>query len=121
MYPKQYCDFDYASRTNGKKPAQEFYNSLPDEEKDNFRVLADKLGEEGTITNTQKFKKLQTKEDIWQFSTYNYRLLCFKLKRCWFFTNGFPKTSQATPPRYIRMAIQIKKEHLRRMKKKKGT
>jgi len=116
MYRKLLLEFDYASRTNGKKPAKEFYDSLPDEERVNIRVLLNKLGEEGKLAKN-RFKKLHGC-DIWQLSTYDYRLLCFQVGKCYFFTNGFAKQGQTTPQRIIDLAVDIMKEHLRRKSNK---
>ena len=118
MYRKLHLDFDYASRTNGKKPAKEFYDSLPDEERVNIRVLLNKLGEEGKLAK-HRFKKLHGC-DIWQLSTYDYRLLCFQDGKCYFFTNGFAKECKVTPKRYVDLAKEIRREHLGIMRRKKG-
>lgn len=118
MYPGLHYDFDYASRTNGKKPAEEFYYDLPVEERDTFKVLADKLGKEGKLAKN-RFKKLSGC-DIWQLSTYDHRILCFLSGRCFLFTNGFPKTGADTPPRHIELAKKIRKEHFAKMRQMKG-
>ncbi len=111
MYHRLHWDFDYASSQNRQKPAKKHYDSLTDEEKVELKLLLDKLGKEGTLSK-RKFKKLQGC-DIWQLSMKNHRMLCFKLDRCFLFTNGFPKKSQHTPKRYVDLAKRIMKEHLR--------
>ena len=120
MYPRKIFDFDYARYQNGQKPAKRYFDNLPDEAQDNIKILLNKLGDEGELANN-RFKKLSGC-DIWQLteSQLRIRMLCFKLGRCWFFTNGFPKTSQATPPRFVKLAKRIMKEHIKGMKKVKG-
>ena len=120
MYPRKIFDFDYACHQNAQKPAKRYFDNLPDKVQADIKVLLNKLGDEGELADN-RFKKLSG-FDIWELTETqsNIRMLCFKIGRCFFFTNGFPKTSRETPPRFINVAERIMREHIGRMRKVKG-
>lgn len=107
-----YWKIDFARRQNGRKPAKEFIESLDEKAQIRFRVLFETVTNRHIFTNTQKFKKLKGRGQIWQFTSGDYRILAYCSGNTFFLTNGFRKEQNVTERRYIKSAVNIKNEHL---------
>ncbi len=103
---------------NGKKPVDEFLESLSTKEaKKVFWVL--KLVKELSPVPTEYFKKLQNTDGIWEVRAAHgnnaFRLLgFFDNGNLVILTNGFAKKTQKTPSEEIELAEKRKKDYLRR-------
>ena len=109
----------YARLLNGKRPALGYIENL---QKTDWAKLAKsfrKIAQIGKIQNTERFRKLHTKSGkIYEFKIYpKARVLCFQLGKTWLLTHGFDKETGDTPPRQIKRAEQIMKEHLSLLQK----
>jgi hypothetical protein len=62
---------------NGSCPVGEFLDALPDSDRKKLDVQFERLGEHGKITNREKFRKLADSENIFEFKSFQIRLLCF--------------------------------------------
>jgi phage-related protein len=107
----------YARRTNGKRPAFDYIETL---EKEDWAKLAKsftKMAEVGSIGNPEKFRKLGGRSGkIYEFKIHpKVRVLCFQYGRTWFLTHGFDKETGKTPPRQIERAEEIMKEHIEQL------
>lgn len=77
---------------DGSCPAGEFLDGLDPSDRRKLDVLFEMLGNHGRISNREKFKKLQGSEDVWEFKSYQIRLLCFFAPgKCLLLTNGVIK------------------------------
>lgn len=54
-----------------------FLNSLDPKDRRKVDVLFELMGEKGSISNKEKFKKLEGSEGIFEFKSFQVRLLCF--------------------------------------------
>ena len=75
--------------------AQEFIDELEESDQKKIFVLLRYTGDNGPPKNLEKFKKLE--EDIWEFKSFQVRLLCFFDKnQLIILTHGFVKKSKKT-------------------------
>lgn len=104
----------YARRSNGKRPAKEYIESLqkPDRAKLAKRFIY--LAQIGQIYTREQFRKLGGKSGkIFEFKVLpGIRVLCFHQGNKWLLTHGFKKQMGKTPPKEIQRAEQIMKEHM---------
>lgn len=61
----------------GSCPVGEFLDALDQGDRRKLDVLFERLGEHGKISNTEKFKKLAGSEKIFEFKSFQIRILCF--------------------------------------------
>ena len=54
-----------------------FLNALDHKERRKLDVLFEYMGMQGRITNSEKFKKLEGSDGIFEFKSFQIRLLCF--------------------------------------------
>ena len=64
-------------KADGSSPVEEFLESLPPSDRKKIDTLFELIGEKGRITNDQKFKKLEGSDKIFEFKSFQIRLLCF--------------------------------------------
>ncbi|MEW5931147.1 MAG: type II toxin-antitoxin system RelE/ParE family toxin [Gemmatimonadota bacterium] len=62
---------------DGSCPVGEFLDGLPDADRKKLDVQFERLGEHGKITNPEKFRKLTDSEGIFEFKSFQIRILCF--------------------------------------------
>src|SRR5690606_1190728 len=58
-------------------PVGEFLDGLDASDRRKLDVLFEMLGDHGRISNREKFRKLADTEEIWEFKSFQIRLLCF--------------------------------------------
>jgi len=98
-----------AAEFRGGHPALEFLRELTEEDQVKLQALFNWLGANGEIKNRQKFKKVDS--DIWEFKSYQIRMLCFFVPgRRVIVTHGFIKKQDGIPPREIKRAKSIRDE-----------
>ncbi len=101
----------YARRTNGGRPAKDFIEDLEKSDQAKLAKSFRYIACVGRINNTERFRKLRGK--IYEFKVHpKIRILCFQSGKTWLLTHGFNKETGDTPPRQIKRAEQIRKEHI---------
>lgn len=101
----------YAIHKNDRCPVQDFLISLQDSGRKKIIALLKRTAENGTLSNTEKFKKLKG-SDLWEFKSYQIRILCaFKDDRIIILSHGFTKKSDKTPRSEIKKAERLLKEY----------
>lgn len=64
-------------KADGSSPVGDFLDSLAASDRKKVDTLFELMGEKGRITNDQKFKKLEGSDKIFEFKSFQVRLLCF--------------------------------------------
>lgn len=101
----------YARRTCGVRPAKDFIEDLGKLYQAKLAKSFHKIALVGRINNKERFRKLRGK--IYEFKIHpKIRILCFQFGKTWLLTHGFNKETGDTPPRQIKRAEQIRKEHI---------
>lgn len=62
---------------DGSCPVGEFLDALGSADRTKLDVLFERLGDHRTIFNKEKFRKLEDTEEIWEFKSFQIRILCF--------------------------------------------
>lgn len=62
---------------DGVSPVQVFLDELDASDRRKLDTLFELMGERGRIANDQKFKKLEKSDGIFEFKSFQIRLLCF--------------------------------------------
>ena len=62
---------------DGTCPAGDFLDTLASSDRRKLDVLFERLGGFGKISNTEKFKKIEGSDDIWELKSFQIRLFCF--------------------------------------------
>lgn len=93
---------------NGKSEALEYLLDEVDERiRRTFNRQIAQTCEHGRISNSEKFNHLR--EDVYEFKTRVYRLLCFEVSGGYVLTHGLKKSKHETPQSEIRKAIELAK------------
>lgn len=93
---------------NGTSPSSDFLRGLRQPELSKVQALLERMADHGEICNREKFKKV--KGQIWEFKSFQIRLLCFQDGKNWVLTHGFVKKQDQIPKREIERAEQIRAE-----------
>lgn len=62
---------------DGKCQVNEFLEELDASDRRKLDVLFEYLGEQGRISNKEKFKKLEGTDGLYEFKSFQIRLICF--------------------------------------------
>jgi hypothetical protein len=62
---------------DGSCPVGDFLDGLSAGDRRKLDVLFERLGDHGRITNPEKFRKLADSEGIFEFKSFQIRILCF--------------------------------------------
>lgn len=62
---------------DGSCPVEEFLGGLKASDRRKIDVLFELMGTKGQIVNGEKFKKLEGSDGIFEFKSFQIRLLCF--------------------------------------------
>lgn len=105
---------EYAVRKNGRKEAEEWLDSQPDNIRARFDVLFNQVVMEGyPFPNEKQLKKLSN--DVYEFRRGGDRLFCVKYGRRWLLTHHYEKGhSKKHQSRAADHAYEIANEHLER-------
>jgi phage-related protein len=108
----------YARRKNGNRPAMDYIENLGKLDWAKLSKSFMKIASVGRIHNPERFRKLGGRSGkIYEFKIYpKVRVLCFQLEKTWLLTHGFDKETGDTPPRQIKRAEDIMKEHISLLK-----
>lgn len=105
----------YARRKNSKRPAMDYIENLGKSDQAKLARSFKQIADTGRIWNTERFRKLSGK--IYEFKIHpKVRVLCFQWEKTWLLTHGFDKETGDTPPRQIKRAGEIMKEHISLLK-----
>jgi len=105
----------YARQSNGNRPAKGYIENLQPSDQAALAKSFKKLTDTGKIWNTERFRKLHGR--IWEFKIHpKIRVLCFRLEKTWLLTHGYNKETGDIPPRQIKRAEEIMKEHISLLK-----
>ena len=63
--------------SDGSCPAGEFLDGLDQRDRQKLDVLFEYLGNQGRLTNPEKFKKVEGSNGIYEFKSFQIRILCF--------------------------------------------
>ena len=105
---------EYAVRSNDGMPAKDFIEELGAKDLRKVTALFQRLADQGQIRNREKFKKVEGK--IFELKSFQIRIGCFQEHRTWFLTNGFWKKRDSWPTSKVKLAKDIREEHLDGMK-----
>ena len=107
----------YAITVQDKCPVIEFIDALEEPSQKKIIALLNYTADNGTPGNPKKFKKLE--KDIWEFKSYQARILCFFDKgRMIITTQGFIKKKGKTPREQIEKARKLRNEYFLERKAK---
>lgn len=111
----------FATCADGSQPALEFYeDELDDNQRAQMLTLFRYLGDQGRISNREKFKKVE--DDLWEFKAHQIRILCaFCEDRTVVLAHGFKKKGDKIPEGHIRRAKRILQEDAGRCAREKQT
>ncbi len=105
----------YARRKNGNRPAMDYIENLERSDQATLTRSFIQMANVGKIYNIEKFRKLRGR--IFEFKSFpRARVLCFQLGKVWLLTHGYNKETGDTPPRQIKRAEDIMKEHISLLK-----
>jgi len=62
---------------DGSCPAGQFLDGLDASDRQKLDVLFEYLGNHGRLSNREKFKKVENSDGIWEFKSFQIRILCF--------------------------------------------
>jgi phage-related protein len=99
----------YVVDRNGRSPGKEFFDALPREDQAKVMSLFGRLGDYGSISNPEKFRKLEG--NCYEFKSFQIRMPCFFLPAgLVLITHGFRKKRDRTPREEIERAKRIFEE-----------
>lgn len=101
---------------DGSSPADDYFQSLSSMDKQKLGVLFERFGHCGAISNKTKFKKLEGSDGIFEFKSFQIRLLCFfapgSRPAQLIITNGVTKKDGKHDRETIRRAERLKSNFL---------
>lgn len=101
----------------GKIPAKECLEESALDIKVKLSVLVKYIAEQGRIFDITKFRVVDSKEKIYEFKPLQYRFFNFFYEgRKIIITNGYVKKSQKVSRKDLKIAIDIKKDYIYRVK-----
>jgi phage-related protein len=96
----------------------DFINELEDADQKKIIALLQRAADFGPPRNEEKFKKLKD-EMLWEFKSYQVRILCFFDKeKLIILTHGFKKQRNKTPKSEIERANKLRKEYFKERQKR---
>jgi len=96
----------------------DFINELEDADQKKIIALLQRAADSGPPRNEEKFKKLKD-EMLWEFKSYQVRILCFFDKeKLIILTHGFKKKRDKTPKNEIERANKLRKEYFKKRQKR---
>jgi phage-related protein len=103
-----------------ESPARDFVEALNDGERAKIDALFRRLGDNGWITNVEKFKKIEgTSPALYELKAFQIRMPCFFMGRRVVVTHGFKKKKDKMPTSELVRANRIRNEHTSREGAKK--
>jgi len=91
--------------------AEDYIKGLNETDRKRLIALLEHTAEHGPPTNREKFQKLDG--DIFEFKSYQDRILCFfQPRKVLVLTHGFRKKKDRAPKEEIERAERLRKEYL---------
>ena len=110
-YAGRKLTIEFAELRNGSIPGLEFLNSLDTRWQAQIHVLFQLLGDEGRISNREKFKRIEDTE-FWEFKAFQVRMPCYyRSNALVVITHGFMKRSDRIRRGDLERARNIKSEY----------
>lgn len=114
MEVKEFCQgrwgsVVYATALNGSRPAEEFLAGLDRDQLTKASALFRWFADHGEIRNREKFKKVRG--EIFEFKSYQVRVLCFFDSKKLVLTNGCIKKRDTLDESDIARSERIRSEH----------
>lgn len=104
---------EWAETSSGRRPAQEFFEELGDQDKAKVLALLKRFANHGRISNREKFKKIQ--DGLFEFKSFQVRLLGdHRPGHRFLLALGLTKKRNKHRPKDIRKALAILEDHDRR-------
>ena len=106
----------WAVEASGKRPAQEFFERLREDQAAKMQVLFERLAESGRINNREHFKKLEDLQGhaIWEFKRHQIRFLgSYGPGRQFLVAHGLEKKRDKHRPADLARTARILTEHLK--------
>ena len=101
---------EYYEDSRGKRPVEDYINSLPVEKQANIIRVFDLVGEFGIQLGEPYLKHIEGK--IWEMRPAKERILYFTFTgKKFVLLNGFTKKTRKTPKKEIKIAQKRKKEY----------
>jgi hypothetical protein len=100
---------------DGSCPAKIFLDQLSGPARQKVDALFELMGVKGEIRNTEKFKKLEKSDGLFEFKSFQIRLLCFYdkgVRRKLIITHGVMKKKNKHAETDIRRAKNIRAKYL---------
>lgn len=107
------CKFSiqYAVRANGSCPAKDFYESLSPGDQAKIMALFIRMGDQGRISNEQKFKSIEGTR-LYAFKSFQIRIICaFQPNQRLLLLHGVIKQKDRYDPPDIKTAERVLAEH----------
>jgi hypothetical protein len=102
---------EFAQLRDGTVPGMEFLKAQEPRWQANMQVLFKRLGDEGRISNREKFKPIENTE-FWEFKAFQIRMPCyFRRDQRVVITHGFLKKDDKIRKGDLRRATNIKNEY----------
>lgn len=102
---------EFAELRDGSIPGLEFLNSLDARWQAQMHVLFERLGDEGRISNREKFKRIEDTE-FWEFKAFQVRMPCYYRSNARVvITHGFMKRSDRIRRGDLERARNIKSQY----------
>ena len=107
------CSLWWAGDSSEQLRAKDYFDDLKDTERAKFQVLFERMARDGTIKNTELFRK-EAGGNVSCFKRGQYRLACFREGRDLMLVHGFRKKSDKDKrlKREIEIAERIRTQYL---------
>jgi hypothetical protein len=98
----------YASRPNGERLAEMFYESLSRSDQAKVNNLLRVFSEAGRLKQ-EKFKRVES--DLFAFKSFRIRIGCYRSDNCWYLLDGFEKKCDDWPEGKVTHCLNLLREH----------
>lgn len=97
---------------DGSCPVEEFLSGLNESDRRKLDVLFERLGESGKIFNREKFKKVENSEGIFEFKSFQIRILCFFSNKVVYLAHWVVKKGDKLRPADVKTAEERRRWYL---------
>jgi hypothetical protein len=103
---------EFAKLMDGTIPGLQFLREQDARHQAQIHVLFKRLGDEGKISNREKFKRIEGTEGLWEFKAFQIRMPCyFRSGQRVVITHGFLKKSDRIRRSDLARAESIKSQY----------
>lgn len=103
----------YIETKPDQSPVKKFMDLIPDEQKNRFDRMFDRICDQGKISNQDHFKKVGEfrhcgkRTPIFEFKGWMYRLFCIPSGNEWIIVHGYVKKERRCDPKEIEKVKNI--------------